>query len=131
MIIKTILVGGLLCLCEAINGNFRVRILHRRFGVRNAKRISLVTGVLLILFVCWLTLPWINPESYVQSILVGAIWFLQLLVLDVYFAKFVFRVKWPKIIDDFNLAKGNLLTLGLLFVLFCPVLVFWLQSNSS
>lgn len=61
--------------------------------------------------------------------MIGALWFFVMLCLDIYFARYIFRLGWSKIADDFNPAKGNLLGVGMVLLLLAPVVVFTLQSQ--
>jgi hypothetical protein len=44
------------------------------------------------------------------------------------FGKYVFKLKWNKIVDDFNPMKGNLLGLGMVLLFFSPAIVFSFQQ---
>jgi hypothetical protein len=128
MIWKALLIGLLLAIGEVINGNIRVRILHGIFGKRRAKVISFFSGIGVIALICWITLPWINPSNYQDCILIGISWLVMMTGLDVYFGRRVFKLNWSKVLDDFNPIKGNLLGVGMIFLLFSPSLVYWLKQ---
>ena len=38
-----------------------------------------------------------------------------------------FKMKWHNILADFNPLKGNLLSIGMLFLLLCPAIVFYIH----
>ena len=124
MLIKSLLIGLLIALGEVVNENIRVRVLHKRFGLKRAKLISFFSGIAIIFLICWFLLPWIAPKDNTDCYLVGFSWLAVMLCLDIYFAKYVFKLKWNKIFDDFNLFKGNLLTVGMAFLFFSPIIVF-------
>lgn len=128
MLLKVLFVGLLIAFGEVINGNIRVRILHGKFGKKRAKTLSFISGVLIIFAICWITLSWINPSGYKDCILTGSIWLIIMMCLDIYFARYVFKLQWNKIIDDFNPMKGNLLGIGMAFLFSCPSVVFWLNK---
>lgn len=127
MLVKALLVGLLIALGEVINGNIRVRILHAKFGKRRAKLASFFSGIVIIFAICWFALPWINPASYQDCIVIGFMWFIIMMCLDIYFARYVFKLRWSNIFDDFNPVKGNLLGIGMVILLFCPAVVFWIR----
>lgn len=129
MLIKSLLIGLLLALAEVVNGTIRVRMLQKRFGLKRAKRVSFFSGVTVIFLICWFALPWIDPDGYGACALIGLIWLAILLALDLYFAKQVFKMDWSKIREDFNPMQGNLLGIGMLFLLVCPSIVFWLMQQ--
>jgi len=126
LLAKAIAIWILIAAGEILNGNFRVRFLHRRYGINRAKKISCFTGITIIYTICWYTLPWVNPSNLQDCFLIGLIWMLLMLCVDIYFGRYVFRVKWIKIVEDFDLRKGNLLGIGMGLLFFCPTIVYLL-----
>ena len=127
MLLKTIAVWVMIAAAEVLNGNVRVRYLQLKFGQHRGKRISFFSGVLLFSTISWIFIPWIGPGSILECLAIGSIWVFLMTALDVYFGRFVFRYSWQKIMDDFNPGKGNLLSLGMILLFFCPTLVFLLR----
>jgi len=126
MIVKAIIIWVLIAAGEILNGKVRVRFLHRRYGVNRAKKISFFTGITLIYTICWFSLSWVNPSNFQDCFLIGLIWMVLLLCVDIYFGRYVFRFKWFKILEDFDLRKGNLLGVGMGLLFFCPTIVYLL-----
>ncbi|MFP3459087.1 hypothetical protein R0J89_22820, partial [Psychrobacter sp. SIMBA_152] len=60
---------------------------------------------------------------------VGFVWLTIMLSLDIVVGRYLFKYKWQKILDDFNLFRGNLLSVGMLLLFISPCLVFWLQMK--
>jgi hypothetical protein len=109
-----------------LNGNFRVRFLQRKYGTNRAKKISFFIAITIIYTICLYTLPWINPTNLKDCFLIGSIWMLLMLCVDLYFGRYVFRFKWIKIFEDFDLRKGNLLGVGMGLLFLCPAIVYLL-----
>jgi hypothetical protein len=129
MLLKALAIGLLLALGEIINGNIRVRVLHRSYGQRRAKTLSLLSGIAIIFAIAWLALPWVAPTNYLDCFKLGLMWLMIMLSLDIFVGRYLFKYKWQRIFDDFNLFKGNLLSVGMLILFICPSLVFWLQMK--
>jgi len=129
MLLKALAIGLLLALGEIINGNIRVRVLHRLYGQRRAKTLSLLSGIAIIFAITWLALPWVTPTNYLDCLKLGLVWLMIMLSLDIFVGRYLFKYKWQRIFDDFNLFKGNLLSVGMLILFICPSLVFWLQMK--
>lgn len=125
---KSLAIGLLIALGEVVNGNVRVRLLHRRFGKKRAKLISFFSGTFIIYAICWFTLPWLAPSGYLDCVKIGFIWLAIMLALDIYYGRYVFKLRWTKIWEDFNLLKGNMLGLGMLLLFLSPVIIFKLQG---
>lgn len=128
MLLKALAVGILIAFGEVVNGNIRVRILHSKFGKKRAKIISFFSGVLIIFTICWSTLPWISPKYFFDCFKIGFVWLSIMLCLDIYFAKYVFKLKWNKIAEDFNPLQGNLLSIGMVLLFLSPAIVLLLQN---
>ena len=86
-------------------------------------------GTAIIYVITWLTLPWVNPISYLNCLNVGFVWLTIMLSLDIVVGKYLFKYKWHNLLDDFNLFKGHLLSEGMLLLFISPSLVFWLQMK--
>lgn len=127
MILRAIVVGLLIAVAEVLNGNLRVRYLQRRFGRKTGRLLSFATGLCLFASIAWFLLPWIAPQTIFQCLQVGLIWLIMMTALDLYFGRFVFRLPWGKIRDDFNPLKGNLLGVGLVLLFLCPSFIFLLR----
>ena len=126
MILQALVVGLLMAAGEVVNGNFRVRYLQRKLGREKGKKWSFLSGLLIIFIIAWLFFPWINPQSLSQCFQVGLLWVFIMLLLDLYFGRFVLKLSWEKILDDFNPLKGNLLGVGMVCLFFSPAMIFLL-----
>ena len=123
--ITKILIGFIfIALLETLNGIFRVRFLFRHFGKKNAKIISFVLGATLIFILSSLLVPWIDPCSSFQAFSIGLSWAVLMVLYDVYVGRKLFKLSWSLILEDFNVLKGNLLSLGILFILFLPLFIY-------
>lgn len=128
MLLKAALIWVGIALAETLNGIFRMKVLNRPLGDRGARRVGVFTGSMMILLIGWVTVPWIGPSSIPDSLAVGACWLLLMLGFDIAFGRLVFRVSWKRIASDFDLTKGNLLTLGMLVLLLTPLVVGKLRA---
>jgi hypothetical protein len=127
MTLKAIAVGLLIAAGEVLNGNIRVRIIQRKYGRKKGKQMSFFSGVMIFTVIAWFLLPWIDPKNILDCIRVGLIWVFIMIILDLFFGRFVFRFSWVKILEDFNPVKGNLLGVGMILLLLCPTFIFLLR----
>lgn len=123
LLLKAGLIWAGIALAETLNGVLRVSFLNRPLGDRSARRVGVLTGSLMIFLIGWLSVPWIGPESTAESLAVGITWLLLMLAFDIGFGRMVFRASWRRIVADFDLTKGNLLSLGMLVLLLTPLAV--------
>jgi hypothetical protein len=107
---------------ETLNGIARTVYLNKRIGVRKAKRISMLSGLLLCLLICYLYVPQMNINSDRNLIFLGISLSLFMLLFDIVLGRFVFKAKWSTILNELNIFQGNLLAVGAIFMAFCPLL---------
>lgn len=128
LILRAFLVWLVIAAAEVLQGILRVRLLNRRVGDHRARQIGVVTGCGLIFGIAWFALPWIGARTWPDVLAVGLLWFSLMLTFDLSFGRLVFRAPWPRIAADFDLRRGNLLALGMLFIFAAPFLVAKLRG---
>jgi hypothetical protein len=123
MLIKIFLGFLLIALAETLNGIFRVRVLHKKLGAKTARLVSFILGSLIIFLINIILLPWINPKTISEAFFIGFVWMSLMIVYDLYVGRVLFKLSWDKILEDFNIFKGNLLALGMMLILFLPLCI--------
>lgn len=124
----------LLCLAvalagtETLHGILRTLLLNPRLGVAWAKRVSVFSGSALALLVCWLLVPWLELEGSGALLLVGGFLALFMAAFDLVLGRFVVHLPWHIVLADFDLRRGNLLMIGLAFLVICPWLAMRLRG---
>ena len=107
---------------EMLNGIARTVFLNKRMGVANARRISLLPALALCLLICYYYVPFLNIRTDAGLILLGIALSLFMGVFDIVVGRLVVKARWEVILDDFDIKKGNLLGLGMVAMVFCPLL---------
>ncbi|MBF0410869.1 MAG: hypothetical protein HQM10_26225 [Candidatus Riflebacteria bacterium] len=107
---------------ETLNGIARTIYLNKRVGAVNAKRLSIITALLLCLLICYFYVPTINIKTDMGLIFLGISLSAFMLLFDILLGRFVMKVKLSIILDELNIFKGNLLGVGLIFMALCPLL---------
>lgn len=128
MIEKTIIIWLIIAIAETIQGIIRIKFISRKMGERNARKLGLVTGTFIILLIGWLTIPWINPANITDCLLIGLIWLILMLIFDIGLGKYIFHYSWKRIGDDFNLSKGNFLTIGMIVLFLTPLIITFIRN---
>jgi hypothetical protein len=121
-ITKIILFFILVASSETLNGIARTVYLNKRVGIRKAKRISMVSALILCLLICYWYIPMLNIRTDKGLLLLGISLSSFMVMFDIVLGRFVVKAKWKTIMEDFNLAKGNLLALGIIVLALCPLL---------
>lgn len=123
MLFRAVVVCAVIAMAETIHGILRVRLLNRRVGDHRARQIGVGTASLIILFITWLTVPWMAPATARDALVIGSLWLTAMLIFEVSLGRFVFHVSWNRIGADFDLRRGGLLGFGMLVLFFAPLLL--------
>ncbi len=107
---------------EVSRGILRLRLLNRRVGDHRARQIGVGIGCLFIFGITYMTLPWSGSNSVADLITMGTLWFCLMLAFDLVVGRILFHFPWKRIRIDFDIRRGNLLGLGMLFVFAAPLL---------
>ena len=110
---------------EMLHGIARTVLLAPRIGKELAIKLSVVSGTLLALIVCYLLVPGIGLKGVVPHLYLGIGLSAFMALFDIGVGRLVMRLKWPRIWRDFNPASGNYLSIGLLVLSLLPAIV-WL-----
>lgn len=122
------------CLClllasvETLHGIARTIFVVPKIGNKRAKQYSVISGTLLAFAVCYIMVPWLDINVEYQLLLVGIVLAVFMASFDIILARFVVKLKWKIIINDFNPVKGNYLIFGLIVLIIIPYVVMKLKS---
>ncbi|PKN51869.1 MAG: hypothetical protein CVU55_10255 [Deltaproteobacteria bacterium HGW-Deltaproteobacteria-13] len=72
--------------------------------------------------------PWLDVNVGYQLVLIGLALALFMALFDIMLARFVVKLKWELIVNDFNPAKGNYLIVGLILLIMIPYAVMKLKG---
>ncbi len=112
---------------ETLHGIARTVLLAPRVGKAAAIKLSVVSGTLLAFGVCFLLVPGIGLEGAAAHLGLGLVLAAFMAGFDIAFGRLVMRLGWRRVLQDFNPASGNYLSLGLVALAFIPVLVWRLH----
>lgn len=119
----------ILMLAETLHGLWRVKVLAIWIGDAAAREVSVFTGSLVILLITFAFIGWISARSAPTLLMVGATWVALTVVYEFILGRVVFHQTWADIASDFDLLHGRLLPIGLLFLLFAPLLAARLRGQ--
>jgi hypothetical protein len=114
---------------ETLNGIGRTLYLNRRLGVKNAKRISILSALLICLLICYFYVPTIGITTDQGLLLLGISLSSFMLLFDIVLGRFVMKARLSIILDELNIFKGNLLGIGLIGMAYCPLLSSMLRRT--
>lgn len=120
----------LLASAETLHGIARTVLLAPRVGKAMAIRLSVVSGSLLAFGICWLVVPGIGAVGVAQHLAVGLAIAAFMAAFDIAIGRFVMRLAWPRIRQDFDPRSGNYLSIGLVLLAGMPLVVGWLRGGA-
>ena len=127
--IRSVSIWFLVIAAEIIYGILRAIALVPLAGEFRSNQIGVFTGSAIILVIACLTIRWIGATQRSQLLTVGAIWLVLTVAFEVLFGRFVVGLSWERIVADYNLLRGGLMPLGLLFLLFAPMIAGRLRKS--
>lgn len=106
------------------NGIVRELTYGRRLSELRAHQLSTLTGVLVMTLAVWLLSLFIRPSSMEMALLIGLIWLALTVAFEFGFGHWVARHTWEELLADYNMLRGRLWPLFLLWMLLLPGLVY-------
>jgi hypothetical protein len=128
---RAIAIWLLMMLIETVHGVLRAMLLVPRVGDLLARQIGVFTGSLLILAVTYLSLGWLRLDWPRLRLVAGIVWVFLTLAFEVVLGRFVLGYPWSRLAADYNLARGGLMGLGLLVMLFAPSIAYAVATRGA
>jgi hypothetical protein len=119
----------LLMMAETLHGLWRAKVLAVWIGDTAARDVSVITGSLVILLIALACIGWIPARNARTLLLVGFTWVVLTIAYELALGRFAFHLSWAEIASDFDLLQGRLLPVGLLFLMFSPLLAARLRGR--
>lgn len=119
---RAILIWLLIIFAETVHGILRQMFLAPTVGDFRARQIAVFTGMLLIFAVAYLFIGWIRAGNAKRLLAVGLMWAGLTLVFEFVLGVFILNYPKERIWEDYDISRGGLMILGILFMIFVPLL---------
>jgi hypothetical protein len=119
---KAIAIWLMLMVTESLNGTIREFWLMPRLGKVQARRVAFITGTLLILAIATLMSSWLGISQTPQLLAVGVLWLILTVGFEAALGRWGFGYSWQRIIADYNLFQGGLMSIGLVVLILAPLI---------
>ncbi len=110
------------------NGLFRERILTSRLTELQAHQVSTATMIVLLSIYVWILFKIWLPTSANQAIIIGLIWLVLTIVFEFLFGHYVAGHSWDRLLQDYNVLKGRVWVLVLIWISIAPFIIHRLQK---
>jgi len=117
----------MLAAVETLHGIFRAAVLVPRIGKKTALKVAIVTGSLLAFGLCWWQVPLMGVTAAWPLIGIGGALALFMAAFDILLGHWLLKRPWSRAFEDFNPSTGNYLLVGILLLVFFPLIVMRLQ----
>jgi len=122
--IYSLIVWGLFVLLASINGLIRDNYYEKYVGELYAHQISTVLLVLILLGVMYVFFNKFGAVYRKRDLwIIGGAWVLMTVIFEFVFGHYVIGHSWSVLFEDYNLFKGRLWSLVLIFIFLGPRLV--------
>ena len=125
---KALIAWLLIASAETVNGTIRELFITPVIGQRPAHQLGFFIAITLILFIAWLTAPWIKAETFKAQLVVGFLWLILMLIFE-FGLGYILGFSWEYLLADYNLVRGGLMSFGLVIMLLAPAFGAWLRNT--
>jgi hypothetical protein len=120
--IRALAVWAVIMTGEFANGSLRIFLLIPHIGDFRARQVGVFTGSFLILLITLLSIRWLRATATRLLLCVGIFWLVLTLLFELGGGHFFFGRSWESLASDYNLMKGGLLPIGLVFLTLSPLI---------
>lgn len=131
VVLRAVVVWLVIIAVETVHGVLRTLLLVPLVGDFPARRVSVLTGSLLIFGVVWVFVRWIAAVTRLQLLGVGLLWVVLTVLFEIALGRYALGLSWDRIAEDYDVARGGLLGFGLLFMAAAPTLAAKLRRRSA
>ena len=124
MIVKYTIAWVGLVVIAIINGVIREKGYKRFVGELRAHQVSTLTAIILFGLCTWiLSLIW-KIQSAGQAMTIGLIWLALTVAFEFLFGHYVMKHPWSILLKDYNILKGRLWALVLIWITIAPYIFY-------
>ncbi len=117
----------LIIMAESVSGAFRRLVLAPRVGELTAHQIGVIVGCGIIFVVAWFFSGRVGNASRSRYLLSGLVWVALTVVFEIALGLSM-GYSTECILSDYDLPRGGLMGIGLLFMLFAPLMAARLRG---
>jgi len=115
-------------MAESVSGAFRRLVLVPRVGELAAHQLGVAVGCVIIFVVAWFFSGRLAPASWSRDLFAGLVWVALTVMFEIALG-FSMGYSAGRILADYDLPKGGLMGIGLLFMLFAPLMAARLRGT--
>src|SRR5215213_9675308 len=113
---------------ESLHGTARVIFLEPVVGDFQARQIAVFTGILIILAISYFFVRFLRAKNNLHLFAVGLLWLALTAAFEISLGRLL-NISWERILSDYDMTHGGLMSIGLLFLLFAPIIAANLRNK--
>jgi hypothetical protein len=114
-----------------LNGVLREATYKNFVGDLSAHQISTATGIFFFGIIFYFIFKKWKIESAKHAILIGVIWLGLTVLFEFGFGHYIMGNSWEKLLQDYNLAKGRVWSLFLLWITIAPFVFYKIFNRTN
>lgn len=118
-----------LVILAIMNGIVRVKVYAPFMDDLTAHQVSTLIGIFLFGIYIWLLTGIIKIESSQQALHVGLLWLVMTVAFEFLFGHYVAGHPWSKLFQDYNIFKGRVWLLVLIWTTLAPYIFYRVRSK--
>jgi len=125
-VLRALLIWLVIMAAESVHGALRRLLLSPELDFA-LRQLSVLIGVVIIFAITWLFMSWLRIRTARAALVIGALWVLLTLVLELVLGRLT-GLSWGRILADYDLTQGGVMPLGLLAMGLTPWAVRQMQA---
>lgn len=111
-----------------LNGIIREKLYGQFMRELSAHQLSTFIGIILFGVYIWILTGVWRIESAKQALLIGVVWLIMTIIFEFIFGHFVMGHPWGRLFHDYNLIKGRVWILVLIWTVLAPYIFYRIRS---
>jgi len=111
-----------------LNGIMRENLYGQFMHELSAHQLSTLIGFVLFGVYIWFLTGLIQIESAKHALIIGAMWLALTVVFEFVFGHYIIGHTWGKLFQDYNLVKGRVWSLILIWISIAPYIFYRIRS---
>ena len=117
-----------LVILAILNGTIRVAVYGPSMSDLSAHQVSTAIGLSLFGIYIWIFTGIFRIASSKQAIVIGVMWLSMTIIFEFLFGHYVIGHSWAKLFEDYNVLKGRVWLLVLIWTTVAPYLFYRIRS---
>ena len=122
------MVWMLIILAETLHGTLREIFIAPVLGGLRARQLGVLIGSALILLIAWATARWLRAITRQAQLVVGVYWAVLTVTFEILLGRAI-GLGWSRIFEDYDPTRGGFMALGIVFMVFAPLLAAKLRRT--